>query len=182
MGLALVLAGGGSFAYWAYDKVSGAGSYRLLPPAEFQGLSRSGNEQHEQVLKDALAKQWEQNRDTRGKFTPMAAVYGTAPRQFTVWGGSGRIAGSAEGPDQGLDAAARGGVLLGTRRTMDPGPLGGTLKCAPVEVQTRTVGICAWSDSSTVVMVLDASGPDGGDLEATAERIRAYRSLTEIAE
>ncbi|WP_377271447.1 hypothetical protein [Peterkaempfera sp. SMS 1(5)a] len=179
--LVLVLAGGGALARLAYDKVSGPGTHKLAPPREFQGLSRSGNEQREQALRDDMAAQLDELTGVRGRFTPVAAVYGTAPHQFAVWGGYGRIPDAARNPDSGLDGVTAGGAgLLGTRRTMDPGPLGGSLRCAPLEVGVRTIGVCAWSDGSTVVMVLDGTGPDGGDLEATAERIRAFRSLAEV--
>lgn len=179
--LSLVLGGGGVFAYLMYDKVSSLGTRKVVPPAEFQGQSRAGHAATEENLRASMGRAFADNPHVRGALTPVAAVYGGGDGrgEFIMWGAYGKILDPGSEADQAFDAMARTGYQVGARSAYDPGPLGGTLRCATVGKGGRTWAHCIWADGSSVVIVLDGSSPTA-DLAATAARTRAFRTAAEV--
>jgi hypothetical protein len=80
-------------------------------------------------------------------------------------------------------------ITHGEIKEMDPGPLGGVLRCAVVTVQTDTPDAlgadgsvmtqCGWLDDNTYVTVTEASATGDPDLSAAAAHTRQLRAQAE---
>jgi hypothetical protein len=179
---ALLLALGGTAAYLVYDRVSSLGTHRLVPPDEFKGMSRTGNEATEQEILRDLATSWNDNPATKGKITPAVAVYGSETRgRFIFGGGYGKVADADSEMDQLFEGLGDGGTSLGARKSYDPGPLGGKLECAPLTGDRLSYGFCGWSDGSSVAFVMH-SAQTSFDLDAVAADVREFRGIAEVPE
>ncbi|MEV6974503.1 hypothetical protein [Kitasatospora sp. NPDC093806] len=80
-------------------------------------------------------------------------------------------------------------ITHGEVKEMDPGPLGGVLRCAVAFMKTDPPTVtdldvhgmtqCAWLDENTYVVLTENDGAAGYDLDKTAEHARQLRAQAE---
>ncbi|WP_031075611.1 hypothetical protein [Streptomyces sp. NRRL WC-3742] len=185
IGGAVVLLGGGGVAYFAYDAVSNAGTQKVVLPAAFKDMKRNDDSPvtaaMEKAMTDSLGK-----GDGNWSPTGVAALYEDAQSQpkMIVAGAYGKILNPKDQLNQAFDGVAAKGSTIEGRHSVDAGPKGGDMECGTlVENGDTKIGICAWADTSSLVMVMNTDAENGvnPNLDTLAADTRDLRATAEIA-
>ncbi|MFI2608589.1 hypothetical protein [Kitasatospora sp. NPDC018619] len=180
---AVLLLGGGTLAYFAWNVASNAGTQKVVLPATFKDLSISSDNAvtaaMEKAMTDSLGK-----GDGNWKPVGVAGLYENAQKepQLIAVGAYGKILLPKEELDQAFKGASGGGTKITDRHAVDAGPKGGTMECGVMDEADGKVGLCAWADSSSLVVVMRV--PDEGaqpDLDKLAAEARDLRAVAEVA-
>jgi hypothetical protein len=181
----LVLGFGGLVAYVAISTDAKAGTHKLVPPDDFQGLP---SDQSSPLLAQLSSTESDIAKDG---VTPFATVYsrhvGDKLPQIVFMGGYGKVL----DPDtelsqvwQGIGSGSDGKL---EHKTDEPaGPLGGHLQCAIGTGNGVTMPMCAWADNSSVALVMflgkGSDNPDtvSADLTSVAQQTLALRTAAEV--
>ncbi|MEV8323579.1 hypothetical protein [Kitasatospora sp. NPDC056731] len=183
---AFVLLGGGALAYFVYDVASSAGTQKIVLPATFKDLRQSDDPQVADTLEKGLTSSFGKG-DGNWSPTGVGALYQNAQSdpQLVVFGGYGKVLAPKQELNQAFQGMASTGRKLDNRHVVDAGPKGGAMECATVvggegEAGT-TMGICAWADSSGLVMVMTVADPSAQpDLDKLAADTRDLRAVAEV--
>ncbi|MER5354248.1 hypothetical protein ABT093_28435 [Kitasatospora sp. NPDC002551] len=174
---------GGAVAYFVFDVTSNAGTQKVVLPTTFNGLSRDENNEVARQMEDAITAQLGKG-DGGWNPTGVSAVYQDATEEpkLVVLGAYGKVL----APKTELNAMFKGlqsdGTTVSDRHPVDPGPKGGSMECGTASQEGTDLGVCAWSDSSSLVMVMSPPAEAGGrpDLDKLASDTRALRAVAEI--
>lgn len=184
IGAAVVVLGGGGVAYFAYDAVSNAGTQKVVLPADFKDAKRNDDSPvtaaMEKAMTDSLGK-----GDGNWSPTGVAGLYedADAKPKMIVAGAYGKILNPKQQLDQAFDGVASKGSTINDRHSVDAGPKGGNMECGTlVEGGDTKIGICAWADTSSLVMVMNADAENGvaPNLDKLATDTRDLRAIAEI--
>ncbi|GAA2085646.1 hypothetical protein GCM10009759_05600 [Kitasatospora saccharophila] len=172
---AVILAGAGVVGYLAYDTVSKTGKYKLVLPANFQGMSSEAGADTAQGLADSIKKDSDLVMDGT-----VAALYTTddQSRLVVAAGGYGKITRPEAQVDAQFKQMEEEGDTVSQKKSVDAGPLGGTMSCAVVTSSDTELNVCAWADYSTLVIVLEQG--DDITLDKVAADSRELRQTSEI--
>ncbi|MFF7458975.1 hypothetical protein [Kitasatospora sp. NPDC008115] len=180
--LVLVLIGG-AVAYFVFDITSNAGTQKIVLPATFNGLTSDENNEVARQMEEAITAELGKG-DGSWRPTGVSAVYQDSAEdpRLVVLGGYGKVL----APKTELDAMFKGlqsdGTRVGDRHPVDPGPKGGSMDCGVASQDGTDLGVCAWADSSSLVLVMSPPAEEGGrpDLDQLAADTRALRAVAEI--
>ncbi|MET8703201.1 hypothetical protein ABZW10_30725 [Kitasatospora sp. NPDC004723] len=174
---------GGAVAYFVFDVTSNAGTQKIVLPAGFNGLTKDEN--------NAVARQMEEGITTElgkgdGSWNPtgVSAVYQDSAEdpKLVVLGAYGKVL----APKTELNAMFKGlqsdGTTVSDRHAVDPGPKGGSMDCGVASQDGTDLGVCAWADSSSLVLAMAPPSEEGGrpDLDKLAADTRALRAAAEV--
>jgi hypothetical protein len=86
----------------------------------------------------------------------VGAFYGEPAKKnmIMVAGASGRVSDPVGQLDRAMREMAKGGLAVRQVASADPGPLGGVAKCGDATADDVPMGVCAWSDRGSLVMVV----------------------------
>jgi hypothetical protein len=186
IGAVVILAVGGTIAYAVGNAVhkatAGMGTYKLVAPATFQGLTRQDD--------NSITKSARGSSDSMGKAgaTPLVTSYVTSASaklpQFVVIGGYGKLPLASLQLGQfwdGITGASSANTVT-QKVNEDPGPLKGSMQCALVKEGTVYFPTCVWADNSTFAGIMDMAHitSDKPDLPALAAQVRALRAAMEV--
>ncbi|MQS12226.1 hypothetical protein F7Q99_07935 [Streptomyces kaniharaensis] len=174
--------GGGALAYFVFDLTSNAGTQKIVMPPTFKDLKRNDDPGITKKIEDELTSSIGKG-DGNWKPTGVAAVYQDAQSepQLVSVGVYGKVLLPKQELDQMFNGFSSSGPKLSDRHAVDAGPKGGTMECATANDDDTKMGVCAWADNSSVVMVLKA--PDGDtpvDLDKLAADARDLRAVAEV--
>ncbi|MFG3049370.1 hypothetical protein ACGFZP_00250 [Kitasatospora sp. NPDC048239] len=173
---------GGLLAYFVFDVTSNAGTQKIVLPAQFKDLSRDENSEIAKKLEEDITSEFGKG-DGAWNPTGVSAVYQDrdSEPQLIVVGGYGKVL----LPKQEMDAMFKGvsssGPSITDRHSVDAGSKGGTMECAKATEDGSEIGLCAWADNSSLVMLMRA--PQEGkspDLSALAAEARDLRAISEV--
>lgn len=181
---AVLLLGGGTLGYFAWNVASNAGTQKVVLPATFKDLTLSSDSAvtaaMEKAMTDSLGK-----GDGNWKPVGVAGLYENAQSepQLIAVGAYGKVLMPKQELDQAFKGAAGAGTKVNDRRTVDAGPKGGTMECGVMVEADGNVGMCAWADSSSLVIVMRMPDENGGqpDLDKLAGETRDLRAVAEVA-
>ncbi|MFC1409808.1 hypothetical protein ACEZCY_24025 [Streptacidiphilus sp. N1-12] len=182
IGVVVILAVGGTVAYGVMKATKNMGTYKLVAPATFQGLTK----QDDNSITKAMQGSSSSLQDAGA--TPVVTSYVSSPTaplpDILVIGGYGKLPLASLQLDQfwkGITGAdSSNSVTLKTSE--DAGPLGGSMQCALVKEDGIYFPTCVWADNSTFSGVMDTAHTTSAhpDLPALATRVRALRTVMEI--
>ncbi|MFJ9697961.1 hypothetical protein [Kitasatospora sp. NPDC101183] len=181
---AVVVLGGGAVAYFAYDVVSSAGTQKIVLPADFKDMKRNDDSPvtaaMEKAMTDSLGK-----GDGNWQPTGVAGLYQDAQSQpqLIVAGAYGKILNPKQQLDEAFNGVASKGSTISDRHSVDAGPKGGDMECGTLVEADSKIGICAWADTSSLVMVMkmDPEGNATPDINKLAADTRDLRATSEVA-
>ncbi|MER6396205.1 hypothetical protein ABT263_09090 [Kitasatospora sp. NPDC001603] len=174
---------GGGLAYFVFDVTSNAGTQKIVLPATFKDLTKDTDNEIADAMEKEITSEFGKG-DGAWNPTGVSAVYQDSSEepQLIVVGGYGKVL----LPKQELDAMFKGfssgGPAVTDRHAVDAGSKGGTMECAKATQSGTDLGICAWADNSTLVLLMQA--PEDGkapDLEKLAADARDLRAVAEVA-
>ncbi|HEX2772334.1 MAG TPA: hypothetical protein VHN18_07870, partial [Micromonosporaceae bacterium] len=86
----------------------------------------------------------------------VGAFYGSPAKKnmIMVAGASGRVSDPAGQLDRAMREMAAGGLAVRHTASAEPGPLGGVAKCGDATADGVPMGVCAWSDRGSLVLVV----------------------------
>lgn len=86
----------------------------------------------------------------------VGAFYGNPAKKDMIMlaGASGRVSDPAGQLDRALREMAAGGLAVRAAADADPGPLGGVARCGDATADGVPMGVCAWSDRGSLVLVV----------------------------
>ncbi|MBD0690944.1 hypothetical protein [Streptomyces sp. CBMA123] len=182
---AVILLGGGTLAYFVWNATSNAGTQKIVLPATFKDLSRNDDSEVTSAMEKAMTDSLGQG-DGNWKPTGVAGMYQNAQSdpQILVAGAYGKVLLPKQELDQAFNGVGgKGGATVTDRHTVDAGPKGGTMECGVMTESDSKVGMCAWADSSSLVIVMQMPGDGGGqpDLDKLASDTRDLRAVAEVA-
>ncbi|MGA5822143.1 hypothetical protein ACPC54_30290 [Kitasatospora sp. NPDC094028] len=181
---AVVVVGGGALAFFVYDATSNAGTQKIVLPANFKDTTRNDNNPvsaaMEKAMTDSLGK-----GDGNWKPTGVAGVYQNSSSEpdLIVAGAYGKVLMPKKELDAAFDGVSSKGSTVTDRHTVDAGPKGGNMECANItQTDTPKMGICAWADSSSLVMVMKVPQDENSqpDLDKLAADTRDLRAVSEV--
>ncbi|WP_406198564.1 hypothetical protein OH807_14700 [Kitasatospora sp. NBC_01560] len=173
---------GGAVAYFVFDVTSNAGTQKVVLPATFKDLSKDDDNEIARKMEEEITSEFGKG-DGSWNPTGVSAVYQDSAQdpQLIVVGGYGKVL----LPKQELDAMFKGftsgGPTVTNRHAVDAGPKGGTMECAKATQEGTDLGICAWADNSSLILLMKA--PEDGkapDLDALAADARDLRAVAEV--
>jgi hypothetical protein len=183
IGAAFILVVGGTIAYFVASEAATVGTYKLVPPATFQGYNRDDNSQVAQAMEKGAAK-------VPAALTPVVTVYDSGPTrpEFAFVGAYGELPGaSLELSQFWAGATANNSATVQDKTDESAGPLGGAMQCAYlVNIADATkIPVCVWADNSTYAAVMNASTADSASgtpttLDSMAASTLALRAVTEV--
>ncbi|MFB7944945.1 hypothetical protein ACFC6L_08480 [Kitasatospora phosalacinea] len=178
---AVILAGVGVIGYFAYDTVSKTGKYKLVLPATFQDMGSEAGAEEAQQLADEMKRDAASDPDALEMDGTVAAFYVAEDqgRAVIVAGGYGKVTRPEFQVDQQFKQLQQEGDTVSGRKSMDAGPLGGTMSCALVTNSDTELNVCVWADYSTVVIVMEGN-QDGTTLDKVAADARELRQTAEV--
>ncbi|MFI6847399.1 hypothetical protein OG535_13595 [Kitasatospora sp. NBC_00085] len=173
---------GGAVAYFVFDVTSNAGTQKIVLPAKFKDLSKDDDNEIARKMEEEITSEFGKG-DGAWHPTGVSAVYldpSDDPKLIVV-GGYGKVL----LPKQELDAMFKGfsagGPTVSNRHAVDAGPKGGTMECAKATQEGTDLGICAWADNSSLILMMQA--PEEGkqpDLDKLAADARDLRAASEV--
>ncbi|GAA1413189.1 hypothetical protein GCM10009639_65920 [Kitasatospora putterlickiae] len=174
---------GGAVAYFVFDITSNAGTQKIVLPATFNGLTRDENNEVARQMEEAITSELGKG-DGSWHPTGVSAVYQDSAEdpKLVVLGGYGKVL----APKTELNAMFKGlqsdGTTVSDRHPVDPGPKGGSMDCGVATQEGTDLGVCAWADSSSLVLVMSPPPEEGGrpDLDRLAADTRALRAAAEL--
>ncbi|MFF8769256.1 hypothetical protein [Kitasatospora sp. NPDC015120] len=180
--LVLVLIGG-AVAYFVFDVTSNAGTQKIVLPATFNGLTKDENNEVARQMEQAITTELGKG-DGSWHPTGVSAVYQDSAEdpKLVVLGAYGKVL----APKTELNAMFKGlqsdGTTLSDRHAVDPGPKGGSMDCGVASQDGTDLGVCAWADSSSLVLTMAPPATEGArpDLDKLAADTRALRAVAEI--
>ncbi|MEU6234544.1 hypothetical protein [Kitasatospora sp. NPDC047058] len=173
---------GGAVAYFVLDVTSNAGTQKIVLPAKFQALTKDDDNEIARKMEEEITSEFGKG-DGAWNPTGVSAVYldSSQDPQLIVVGGYGKVL----LPKQELDAMFKGfssgGPTVSNRHSVDAGPKGGTMECAKATQDGTDLGICAWADNSSLILLMRA--PEDGkapDLDKLASDARDLRAVAEV--
>ncbi|MBV6701349.1 hypothetical protein KV557_30270 [Kitasatospora aureofaciens] len=179
----VLVLGGGALAYFVFDLTSNAGTQKIVMPATFKDLKKNDDPATTQKIEDELTAEIGKG-DGNWKPTGVAGVYQDAQSepQLVAVGVYGKVLLPKQELDQMFTGFTSSGPKLDSRHAVDAGPKGGTMECANATDSDTKMGICAWADNSSVVMVLKVATDDTPpDLDKLAADARDLRAVAEVA-
>ncbi|WP_370085028.1 hypothetical protein [Streptacidiphilus sp. MAP12-16] len=179
---AVIVAVGGSVAYFVFDQASQMGKYKLVPPAAFDGQQLTTNNAIGNSLSSANSKV-----SAAGQ-TPVTAVYGGSSGlpAYVSYGLYGGLAVPSVQLDLAFSqfTAGANGPKISQKTDENPGSLGGAMRCAVMSDSTVTIPMCVWADNSTMNILMQMPKVDGTtatpDLSALAAKTIALRTVMEV--
>ncbi|MFE6870140.1 hypothetical protein ACFVFS_26745 [Kitasatospora sp. NPDC057692] len=174
---------GGAVAYFVFDITSNAGTQKIVLPATFNGLAKDDDNQVARQMEQAITSELGKG-DGAWNPTGVSAVYQDTAGEpkLVVLGGYGKVL----APKTELNAMFKGlqsdGTTVTDRHAVDPGPKGGSMDCGVASQDGSDLAVCAWADSSSLVLTMAPPAEDGGrpDLDKLAADTRALRAVAEI--
>ncbi|MFE2412520.1 hypothetical protein ACFXDE_29655 [Kitasatospora sp. NPDC059408] len=178
----VLLLGGGALAYFVFDVTSNAGTQKIVMPTAFKDLKANDDPTTTRKIQDEITSKIG-NGDGNWKPTGVAAVYQDANSdpQLVAVGVYGKVLLPKQELDQMFQGFSGSGGQVGDRHAVDPGPKGGTMECGTSVDGDTKMAVCAWADSSSLVMVL--KGADDGtqpDVDKLAADTRDLRAVAEV--
>ncbi len=162
IGLAVLLVGGVATAVVLVGRIGHAnhptaagsrasGAISFTAPARIGSLTRASDQSEVDPMRQAMR--------SAGIADPFAVVYedSAAPGHSAIaWGGTGSAFGTAGSVAQldaffGSSARQIGTGTVGSRTDADPGAVGGTAQCAPVDGTGLSMSICAWAGNRALL-------------------------------
>ncbi|MFJ2188130.1 hypothetical protein ACIOJE_09210 [Kitasatospora sp. NPDC087861] len=178
----VLLLGGGTLAYLVYDVTSNAGTEKIVLPATFKELTKNTDPQVTDSIEKELTSGFGKG-DGNWKPTGVGALYQDAQSQpqLVAVGAYGKVLAPKQELDQAFTGITASGPKLSGRHAVDAGPKGGTMECAVAADNDTTMGLCAWADNSSIVIVMKVV--DSGtqpDLDKLAADSRDLRAVAEV--
>ena len=183
IGAAFIVLVGGTIAYFVASEAATVGTYKLVPPAVFQGYSRDDSSQVAQAMEKGAAKM-------PAGLTPVVTVYdsGAAQPQFAFVGAYGELPGaSLELSQFWAGATANNSATVEDKTNESAGPLGGSMQCAYLvnTADDSRIPVCVWADNSTYAAVMNAGTGNSASgtpttLGSMAATTLALRAVTEV--
>ncbi len=164
---------------------TGGGAHTLTLPAAVDGLTREASQTADRLVEEMRSQMIAAAGDPAYTSVFKRALIGIYKQTAGPVGRRLILVGffADQGPDM-RDAIAQSppdvtvdSILLGANvpdsKSYPTGPRGGALHCGTVSTGTVSVPACAWADSSTVAMVLDAVESTADEAAVTTLAIRA---------
>jgi hypothetical protein len=154
----LVLCGGGvAVAYVTLkDDVKDAvdaSQTRLVAPDEVAGRAKITDADLQKVATEMVDGM---KKELPNASSAVGAFYGDPAKQdmFMIAGASGLVRDrDKELADAFKELGSTSGLKLGAAKDVEPGPLGGTAKCADGQAEGVQVAMCVWADAGSVGLV-----------------------------
>ncbi|BAJ28437.1 MULTISPECIES: hypothetical protein [Kitasatospora] len=180
---AVILGGGGVVAYLAYDTVAKTGKYKVALPAKFQDMSSEAGADAAQQMADQMKQDAAADPDSLQPEKTVAALYRSEDesRILIAAGGYGKVSRPSKQVDEQFKSMEKEGDTVSQRKTVDAGPLGGSMDCALVksaDSSTPDLSVCVWADYSSVMMVMEQAEQAGVD--KIAADTRELRQISEV--
>ncbi|MGW4690806.1 hypothetical protein ACWEO1_00250 [Kitasatospora cineracea] len=178
---AVILAGAGVVGYFAYDTVSKTGKYKVVMPPTFQGMSSEAGADTAQQMAEQMKQDTASDPDSLQPEQTVAALYATedGSRMVIAAGAYGKVSRPSAQVDQQFKDMEKEGDTVTQKKSVDAGPLGGSMSCAMVKSSdTPDLAVCVWADYSSVVLVMEKS--DSVDLDKAAADTRELRQAAEV--
>ncbi|MFJ3215258.1 hypothetical protein ACIPLC_04975 [Kitasatospora sp. NPDC086801] len=179
---AVVLLGGGALAYFVYDMASTAGTQKIVLPATFKDMKKSDDPEVADTMEKELASSFGKG-DGNWSPTGVGALYQNAQSepQLVAVGAYGKVLAPKQELNQAFQGITTSGQKLSDRHVVDAGTKGGAMECAVAVDSETTMGICAWADNSSIVMVMQAvEQGTQPDLDKLAADTRDLRAVAEV--
>ncbi|WP_329385596.1 hypothetical protein OG625_25815 [Streptomyces sp. NBC_01351] len=178
VGTVLAFAAGAFAVKFALGAVGGpddAGTYELVPPATFQGLTLQDSGPRVDAIKQG---QGAEKTGTKNVAVVYADQAGTA--QLVVSGTA-----AAFGDEDPGAELTKGLISMGVKdseiTTHDAGkPAGGAMRCGTLTMDAASLPLCMWGDHSSLVTVTVPVENKPLTIEELAARARELRAVMEV--